>query len=721
MSHIRSAKFAFFDLAETGEQLFRNLELGAGVDYCVFRLPRRHESKWFVWSAEESKQELLRLEAELKAKTERERLRRLKLAIKKVLSQAEEATILISGEEPPSPRHLDLSRYAVNVQDSQPLAVWIPVFSTKIADATKEVYSGSSDELRTAIDKAIAGADSSGTSSAKTTPAEAATHPSPVASALPPTIPPTDKHTAFQPDPSGSVYPCIKPEKDHVVQNQRVKVAVVLSKTPCDETSGEVGVPREKGVVHEFQVLLRLGCEVQQDTLQYTHEAGTTKKAEFSVTAPKYKYAEDRRDFRPIHVNFYLKKRWCGEGIRNIEILPDEETNPATGLPEPALPLWSGVLNVAAGPPAPDLLVRIEKDDTSGALLWSYFSPHEPKLSLDFSSLEKLHAPLKGGPEGFVRSKFEKLTKSTLDRISMASIQGVCERIYEAAPDTFRQVYWALYDASHAQDSAITFDTIQFVTDEPFIPWEFMRVADSDHVPPVPGELLAKRHAVGRWLASQSSFLRNRIDVQEMKVFASSYQNVAAVLTKLPWADQEGNYLATTYLAKPKATRGTLSTTDVLDFLEHGHAQAIHFSCHGKMNQAQPSESLLLLEDDQEHFNPDVVQRQQVRDGIGKEHPFVFLNACQVGGAGENLTLVTGFPQAFVGMGATAVVAPLWSINDECAAKVSQKFYQLVLGEESVTLGQALQRLRQEFETEKNLTYIAYVLYGDPTARIYPS
>ena len=64
---------------------------------------------------------------------------------------------------------------------------------------------------------------------------------------------------------------------------------------------------------------------------------------------------------------------------------------------------------------------------------------------------------------------------------------------------------------------------------------------------------------------------------------------------------------------------------------------------------------------------------------LSSRSPFVFLNACQVG-AGQNLLgNYGGIAQAFLRIGASAVVAPLWSIDDAIAQKIALGFYEHAL------------------------------------------
>jgi len=51
------------------------------------------------------------------------------------------------------------------------------------------------------------------------------------------------------------------------------------------------------------------------------------------------------------------------------------------------------------------------------------------------------------------------------------------------------------------------------------------------------------------------------------------------------------------------------------------------------------------------------------------------------------------------------------------AKDISKDFYNRVC-QPGMRLGEALQQIRQQWKEKKNLTYLAYVLYGDPLARV---
>jgi CHAT domain-containing protein len=79
---------------------------------------------------------------------------------------------------------------------------------------------------------------------------------------------------------------------------------------------------------------------------------------------------------------------------------------------------------------------------------------------------------------------------------------------------------------------------------------------------------------------------------------------------------------------------------------------------------------------------------------------------------------VTGWPQAFLSMGASAVIAPLWSVHDQPAHDIAKQFYNFIISNSPISLGAALQDIRNQFKTTNDMTYLAYLLYGDPTAMV---
>ena len=104
----------------------------------------------------------------------------------------------------------------------------------------------------------------------------------------------------------------------------------------------------------------------------------------------------------------------------------------------------------------------------------------------------------------------------------------------------------------------------------------------------------------------------------------------------------------------------------------------------------------------------------QEPDGAGG--PLVFLNACQVGRQGYNLAGTGGFAKAFVKSGAGAFISTHWSVGDRSALDFSKTLYkQLLEGENMMT---AVAAARKAAKNMEEMTWLAYVVYADPYAKL---
>ncbi|TVR50853.1 MAG: CHAT domain-containing protein [Gemmatimonadales bacterium] len=513
-------------------------------------------------------------------------------------------------------------------------------------------------------------------------------------------------------DPPGAIielFPDIATDTPHPLMGTPLVLTVSLDLEAADSTRGTVTVPDTTCPV-VLRAHLLLGSASAWSELTWVTGEGTVRPAVFTLTAPDI---QTNRALMEVRVNFYLEHRWCGEASRHLDVRQDSGVPPLDEIPlPPGPPSWRAGLTLEPGAVPPDLIVRIQRGEAAGRYLWSCLSPHLDLPAPDDPA--KALMTLAGDAATFVRQQFGPRANRPLGRMDLADIEGIGEEIYRATPDHFKDSYWAVQQWS--EEAGLPFESIQIVTDEPFIPWELMRLDDPVRAPGIPAEFLALRQGVGRWLAEHVGGPRQRIPVSELAVAASDYLDIPGT-NPLPWAAKELHLLETTHRATPVALLGET----VLDFLEHGTAQVVHFACHGRMSLQNPNASELVMED-AKHVRPTHVARGQVRDqGLGRHHPLVFLNACEVGGAAEALSLVAGFPAAFLKAGASALVSPLWVVNDERAFEIARDFYQAALVPGGGRpLGQLLRDVRARWRDEGHLTYLAYVLYGDPLAWVDP-
>jgi len=522
-------------------------------------------------------------------------------------------------------------------------------------------------------------------------------------------------------------YPDITVSEEHPVQSTTVDVEVRITFEKPTHTVGTLKLPSDNRK-YILDVHLLLGEESRWSKLTFQRPKGTIEPAIFKkIKIPSLPEADQYGDKRfpyDIYVNFYLlapneaadaapvrSARWCGEAVRRIEILP-RAGMPPTPIKPPETLEWRKYLHVSPTSPPPDLLVRIKKVGEKD-FQWTVRSPHQ-----DFTGLSaiELHSALSAAPYTFMQDHFEKFAGKPWNNRMVNQLNEACELIYAATPPGFQKAYWDL-QLGTAQDheKRVPLRTIQFISDEPYIPWELMRVANDDRAPEERAEILALKHAVGRWIAPDSLELRQSLRVSDIAVFATDYAQVPKVKTKLKWAIEERDNLVNNFHA---VKYGVLDEV-VGHFLLEGKAQVIHFSCHGRMNVQLPDDAVLELED--ADLFAATVWSTETRRGIGRQRPLVFLNACQTGASGQLLGFVFGWPQAFLRMGATACIAPLWSVLDESAKDVAKEFYDLVLtsgNAKSMPLGEALRVIRTRWTDKKSLTYLGYVLYGDPTATL---
>jgi hypothetical protein len=514
------------------------------------------------------------------------------------------------------------------------------------------------------------------------------------------------------------VYPEIEIANPHPVQGSEIDIAVSLNLRPSEVTKGAATAPADLAE-HVFDVHLLLGKFSAWKTLKFRRPAGTTEMAHFKkVQVPELdsEFGIPSNAFFEVCVNFYLENRWCGEAVRRIEVLAGVDSPKLAIITTPEAPPWRRDLHVTPGTEPADLLIRINKGVGTFEFEWSLYSPF-----MNFQkNPRKMRISLDDPPYAFVKEKFEIFAGADLDDQQIKKLNARCDLIFQAAPQGFREAYRELALAAAKPDSRISFDTIQIVSDDPFIPWELMRVSDPSDNPAFRPEILCVKHNVGRWIASDSTELGNRVAVETIAVSVSDYmsQNVAN-LPPLPWAAKERDFL----VARPyNATDIPLQLPKLTDFLENRSAEILHFSCHGSTDVLAPDLATLSTEDDETGLQASFVSTPEVRAGLGKHHPVIFLNACQAAKSGSVLGMVFGWPQAFLRMGATACVAPLWKVVDERAKDIAETFYQTVLteqdGQKPLTLGEALRRLRAQWKDKRSLTYLGYVLYGDPTTRL---
>lgn len=359
--------------------------------------------------------------------------------------------------------------------------------------------------------------------------------------------------------------------------------------------------------------------------------------------------------------------------------------------------------------PPPDLEIRVAFDDPKDPrrLIYTLHS-----YRFDYFNRTIIGDPLRSEPQAYWESAFATLEKlhRQLDgydnQLQSADVDGELEafghRLYsELFPSEMRSIYRRLRRRE--------LETILFISDEPWIPWEIVKpYDDEDPHDIVDDDYLGMRFQVTRWLSGKCP-----------PAEIISVKRVSAMITyALPEAREDRRLFAK--LAGRRTGVEDLSIEDpehgqILEALKNGNLDMIHFAGHGEHMAKNPDESGFILSDGK-RFRPSDIHGQ-VRTGLQKSRPFVTLNACQLGRSENSLSSLGGWAPRLVREAEVgAFVAPMWTVSDKEAHAFSTAFYEAL--EAGDTIGQSALVARRKIQAEGHLAFLAYAVYGHPNGHV---
>jgi hypothetical protein len=409
---------------------------------------------------------------------------------------------------------------------------------------------------------------------------------------------------------------------------------------------------------------------------------GTTSPASFSATV-----RDDADAVAPVEivVMFTYAGRFSGIARRTFETKRVEAAEVRTAGPV------AGVSLVSA--PAADLTVKIVRLDGSGNYLWSLTAlkgtdmgteSREGRMNLGTNTGDYALGLLKECP-AFPAGHHE------------GKLRGIGETIWNASPESFRALY---RDLRKAFGPAFP---IQIVTDEPHIPWEMMHPDGTSGIE-APDHLFMT-HPIARWFVQTDGRIPTSFVSGSIASFVPTYDDDESLAMAL----DEGRWLAEHLGAKPQNATYKGFTDFWSVKIPTDPVAVLHFAGHGDTDATGVAKIKLI---------DDWVSCNDVHGGVElgvRYGTFVVLNACRVGVGDYRLGLASGWAAKLTDRKFRGVLAPIWAVQDECAAFVVRRYLQGFM--DGAPVGQAMLAARTERRTVSATPY-AYVVHGDVMAKI---
>ncbi len=241
-------------------------------------------------------------------------------------------------------------------------------------------------------------------------------------------------------------------------------------------------------------------------------------------------------------------------------------------------------------------------------------------------------------------------------------------------------------------------------SEEPWIPWELCKLCGNENGQVVAGPFFCQAFAITRWMPGFG--FKPHLTLHNMAVVVPSN-------SQLPYAFSELDYFLSLAQKGKRVTRLPARFLDLHRAFASGEYDGWHFTGHGLYRDGDPNRSAIYLEDG-ETFMPE--QLVGVVANLGKAHPLVFLNACQVGRSAMSLTDIGGWAKQFLFAGAGAFIGSYWSVYDQSACDFAQAVYNRLLA--GLPIGKAVREARLVISSAGDPTWLAYTVFADPFATI---
>jgi len=345
-----------------------------------------------------------------------------------------------------------------------------------------------------------------------------------------------------------------------------------------------------------------------------------------------------------------------------------------------------------------DLQILVSEEQQNGQTVLSYeLRAADPSLGLNFASYGPVF--LRCDPFRYFTDlicKIEGLASpdATKRVVAEKQLDAIGAQLGDQLlPTELTRVLWSLRERVK---------TIQILSDEPWIPWELLRLRSPEDGILAP--FLGESFAITRWLRGVP------------ECFSLPMNRVALVAPEVPElrnAVGECEFIMSLGSERRTVSRIEARYIRVVEALASGGYDGWHFIGHGISKGNNPSQWALQLEAFEELSQRDLHGEAR---RLGGARPLVFLNGCRTGRGAQSLTGIGGWAQEFLVAGAGAFVGSHWAVPDSEARAFAEAFYRFFIS--GMPGGEAARRARCEIRESfpGSPTWLAYTVFAHPLA-----
>ncbi len=261
----------------------------------------------------------------------------------------------------------------------------------------------------------------------------------------------------------------------------------------------------------------------------------------------------------------------------------------------------------------------------------------------------------------------------------------------DVVPEAVRRQFWA-------QRGRIELFTI--ASDMDTVPWELIYPVDLDNE----DGFLVEQFPVVRRVYGQGRTRSLRLD-----------SGAAYVVPPRSPADALDEVTALRgILALDAADRGVQESLDEVFGLLESMPSVLHFAGHNAFTDEAGS----VISLNGGPLRPDDLAYARQKRAFAAVSPLVFLNGCRTAGEIAGFAQMNGWADKFMGAGAGAFIGSLWAVRSSSAKLFAEEFYRSLV-QHGQTLGASSMRARQAIAADTgDPTWLAYTVYGNPSAQI---